>query len=84
VKRVSLPFVLPLTLCVSLVAMSGWLLLHSVPALAATCTAKCRTGSVTCEGTDCKAEDYVGCWANGGTIKIECSSGGSGPGTILP
>jgi hypothetical protein len=42
-------------------------LITPVTAYAATCTAQCRTGSVTCTGTECSAEDRVGCkWISGG------------------
>jgi len=32
-----------------------------VTAYAATCTAECRTGSVSCTGGECSAEDFKGC-----------------------
>lgn len=32
-----------------------------ITAYAATCTAQCRTGSVTCTGGECSAEDFKGC-----------------------
>ena len=42
-------------------------LIRPVTAYAATCTAQCRTGSVTCTGTECSAEDLKGCkWISGG------------------
>jgi hypothetical protein len=42
-------------------------LLTPVTAYAATCTAECKTGSVTCTGGECSAEDFKGCkWISGG------------------
>ena len=42
-------------------------LFKPVTAYAATCTAQCRTGSVSCAGTECSAEDFKGCkWISGG------------------
>ena len=32
-----------------------------VTAYAATCTAQCRTGAVSCTGSECSAEDLRGC-----------------------
>jgi hypothetical protein len=41
-------------------------LLTPVTAYAATCTAECKTGSVTCTGGECSAEDFKGCkWISG-------------------
>jgi hypothetical protein len=38
-----------------------------VTAYAATCTAQCRTGSVSCTGGECSAEDFKGCkYTSGG------------------
>ena len=36
-------------------------LITPVTAYAATCTAECKTGSVTCTGGECSAEDFKGC-----------------------
>lgn len=36
-------------------------LIMPVTAYAATCTAQCRTGTVTCSGGECSAEDFKGC-----------------------
>jgi len=36
-------------------------LITPVTAYAATCTAQCQTGSVSCSGTECSAEDFKGC-----------------------
>ena len=36
-------------------------LIKPITAYAATCTAQCRTGSVSCIGSDCSAEDFKGC-----------------------
>ena len=42
-------------------------LITPVTAYAATCTAECKTGSVTCSGAECSAEDFKGCkWISGG------------------
>jgi hypothetical protein len=32
-----------------------------VTAYASTCIAQCRTGSVSCTGSECSAEDFKGC-----------------------
>lgn len=36
-------------------------LIMPVTAYAATCTAQCRTVTVTCSGGECSAEDFKGC-----------------------
>jgi hypothetical protein len=36
-------------------------LIRPVTAYAATCTAQCKTGSVTCTGSECSADDFKGC-----------------------
>ena len=36
-------------------------LMTPVTAYAATCTAQCKTGSVSCTGAECSAEDFKGC-----------------------
>lgn len=36
-------------------------LIKPITGYAATCTAQCRTGSVSCTGADCSAEDFKGC-----------------------
>jgi hypothetical protein len=36
-------------------------LMTPIIAYAATCTAQCRTGSVSCNGSECSAEDLKGC-----------------------
>ena len=42
-------------------------LITPITAYAATCTAECKTGSVTCSGAECSAEDFKGCkWISGG------------------
>jgi hypothetical protein len=73
--------------CLSLVALSGWLLLTPITTLAATCSATCRTGSVSCEGNVCRSVDYDGCYytVNGVEKKKACDSteGGRGIGPIL-
>ena len=52
---------------VTLFVASLVVLIRPVTAYAASCTAQCRTGSVTCTGTECSAEDLKGCkWMSGG------------------
>ena len=46
---------------VTLFVASLVVLITPVTAYAATCTAQCRTGSVTCTGGECSAEDFKGC-----------------------
>lgn len=42
-------------------------LITPITAYAATCTAECKTGSVSCSGAECSAEDFKGCkWVSGG------------------
>ena len=51
----------------SLFVASLVVLITPVTAYAATCTAECKTGSVTCNGAECSAEDFKGCkWISGG------------------
>jgi len=49
--------VITVALCVA----SMVVLIMPVTAYAASCTAQCRTGSVTCTGGECSAEDFKGC-----------------------
>jgi len=52
---------------VALFIASLVVLIAPVTAYAATCTAQCRTGSVSCTGSECSAEDLRGCkWISGG------------------
>jgi len=52
---------------VTLFAASLVILITPVTAYAATCTAECRTGSVSCTGTECSADDFKGCkYVSGG------------------
>ena len=52
---------------VTLFVASLVVLIKPVTAYAATCTAECRTGSVSCTGTECSAEDFKGCkYVSGG------------------
>ena len=45
------------------------LLITPVTVYAATCTAVCKTGEVSCTGEECSAMDEVGCkWKSGGTV----------------
>ena len=46
---------------VTLFVASLVVLITPVTAYAATCTAQCRTGSVSCTGAECSAEDFKGC-----------------------
>lgn len=46
---------------VTLSVVSLVVLMTPVTAHAATCTAECGTGSVSCTGTECSAEDFKGC-----------------------
>lgn len=46
---------------VTLSVASLVVLITPVTAYAATCIAQCRTGSVTCIGTECSADDFKGC-----------------------
>ena len=51
-----------LTICLTLLGVSCWLLVNPLTALAATCTATCEGGrTVTCRGESCTATDGVGC-----------------------
>lgn len=73
-QKLDLKFALPFTFCVALIVITVWLVLHPVTTFAATCTAKCKTGSVSCDGTDCQAQDGWGCQANGGTMVNRCNN----------
>jgi len=54
-------------LSVMLFAASLIVLITPVKAYAATCTAQCRTGSISCTGAECSAEDFKGCkYTSGG------------------
>ena len=46
---------------VTLFIASLVVLITPVTVYAATCTAQCRTGSVSCDGSECSAEDFKGC-----------------------
>jgi hypothetical protein len=46
---------------VTLFVASLVVLIRPVTAYAATCTAQCKTGSVTCTGSECSADDFKGC-----------------------
>ena len=46
---------------VTLFVASLVVLTTPVTVYAATCTAQCRTGSVSCTGGECSAEDLKGC-----------------------
>ena len=51
----------------ALFAASLVVLITPITAYAASCTAECKTGSVTCPGGECSAEDFKGCqWISGG------------------
>ena len=52
---------------VTLFVASLVVLITPVTAYAATCTAECRTGSVSCTGSECSADDFKGCkYVSGG------------------
>ena len=54
-------------LSVTLFVTNLVLLITPVTAYAATCTALCKTGSVSCTGDSCGAEDLQGChWVSEG------------------
>jgi hypothetical protein len=59
---------------VTLFVASLMVLITPVTAYAATCTAQCRTGSVSCTGGECSAEDFKGCkYTSGGqTYEKKC------------
>ena len=66
---------LVLSICLSLVVISGWLIINPTIALAASCTASCAGGlNVSCYGQTCTAEDGVGCTGtiNGITSSASC------------
>ena len=45
-------------------------LLKPLTVYAATCTAQCQTGSVSCTGDECAATDGVGCkYTSGGKVR---------------
>lgn len=46
---------------VTLFVASLVVLIRPVTAYAATCTAQCKSGSVTCTGSECSADDFKGC-----------------------
>ncbi len=72
-KRSWLGFVV--SVCLSLVVISGWLILNPTIALAATCTASCANGrDVSCYGQTCTQQDGVGCTStiNGITTTSSC------------
>ena len=46
---------------VSLFVASLVVVITPVTAYASTCIAQCRTGSVSCTGSECSAEDFKGC-----------------------
>jgi hypothetical protein len=52
---------------VTLFVASVVVVITPITAYAATCIAQCQTGSVSCTGSDCSAEDLKGCkWISGG------------------
>ena len=68
---------LVLSVCLSLVVISGWLIINPTIALAASCTASCANGrDVTCNGQTCTAENGVGCTGtiNGITSSASCKN----------
>lgn len=73
-----LGFATVLSLCLSLVGATAFLLMTPVPAAACSITVSCPGGgSVTCTGTSCGGSDGSGCsasTADGGIIFKPCSS----------
>ena len=59
-----------LAICVGLCAATFVVLIKPLTVYAATCTAQCRTGSVSCTGAECSAEDFKGCkYISGGQVQ---------------
>ena len=56
---------------VTLFVASLVVLIEPVTAYAANCTAQCRTGTVTCTGSECSAEDFKGCKYISGGRELE-------------
>ena len=70
-----------LSLCLGLLAASGWVVMNPVSALAADGTANCggfKTVSCSAGATRCSCEDYVGCtsyFADGTSKQTKCTEG---------
>lgn len=59
-----------LAVCIGLFVATLSVLLKPLTVYAATCTAQCHTGSVSCTGDDCSATDGVGCkYKSGGKVQ---------------
>jgi hypothetical protein len=59
-----------LAICVGLCVATFVVLIKPLTVYAATCTAQCQAGSVSCTGDECSATDGVGCkYTTGGKVK---------------
>ncbi len=57
-------------ICAGLFVATLIVLIKPLTVYAATCTAQCQTGSVTCTGNECSATDGVGCkYTSGGKVQ---------------
>jgi len=57
-------------LCTCLFVTTLIVLIKPLTVYAATCTAQCHTGSVSCTGNECSATDGVGCkYTSGGKVR---------------
>jgi hypothetical protein len=57
-------------LCAGLFVATLIVLIKPLTVYAATCTAQCQTGSVSCTGNECSATDGVGCkYTSGGKVQ---------------
>ena len=57
-------------LCTCLFVTTLIVLIKPLTVYAATCTAQCHTGSVSCTGNECSATDGVGCkYTSGGKAR---------------
>ena len=59
-----------LVLCGGLFVATLVVVIKPLTVYAATCTAQCHTGSVSCTGNECSATDGVGCkYTSGGKVQ---------------
>ena len=57
-------------ICAGLFVATLIVLIKPLTVYAATCTAQCHTGSVSCTGNECSATDGVGCkYTSGGKVQ---------------
>ena len=57
-------------LCAGLFVATLIVLIKPLTVYAASCTALCQTGSVSCTGNECSATDGVGCkYTSGGKVR---------------